>query len=203
MTNLKEINFGLNQFCGPAVLSALTGKSTDECASVISAINGQREVRGVTTADLIKAVEKLRFTAEKQKVILGSLYGSLMNLSKNDGMYIIMLPKHFVAVEVTNKKIYLIDNHSKQAVDASGSARLIQKVDSIYKVTPKNPPLFVKTIIKIEQNYNIIKMKSVDVYKDEKDNIEYSMGYIQYRNTEELRKLQLELNEMFERIKHP
>ncbi len=51
-TNLKDINFGINQFCGPAVISVLTGKSTDECASVIMAITGRSEERSKKNWDV-------------------------------------------------------------------------------------------------------------------------------------------------------
>lgn len=37
---MNEVKFGMNKYCGPAVLFILTGKDTDECASVISAVNG-------------------------------------------------------------------------------------------------------------------------------------------------------------------
>ena len=69
MTNLKDVNFGLNQFCGPAVLSSLTGKSTDECASVISAISGRLEIRAVDMKYLIAALEKLRFNVNRVDTI--------------------------------------------------------------------------------------------------------------------------------------
>ena len=53
MTNLKAVNVGMNKYCGPAVLSILTGKSTDECARVISSINGSYNVAGVQLNDLL------------------------------------------------------------------------------------------------------------------------------------------------------
>lgn len=56
MTNLKDINFGINQYCGPAVLSALTGESTDRCAAVISAVSDRKEIKAVQRQHLIDAL---------------------------------------------------------------------------------------------------------------------------------------------------
>jgi len=132
-TNLKEIQ-GMNVYCGPAVLSALTGKSTDECAGVISAINGRREIKSVNVADLIAALKKLRFDCTPIGRTSYSLFGTLNSLSRNDGFYIITVPHHVIAIEVIDSKIFLIDNHSKQPLPAESSARLTQRVELIYKV---------------------------------------------------------------------
>src|SRR6266571_6521031 len=135
MTSLKDINFGLNQFCGPAVLSALTGKSTDECASVIMSLTGRHEVRAVEVRHLLAALKKLRFDAAAIPLTARTLYGTLIGLSNSDGLYVILVPRHVVAVEVVEKKIYLIDNASKSPLPAESSARLMQKVEQVYKVT--------------------------------------------------------------------
>ena len=109
MTNLHEVNFGLNQFCGPSVMSALTGKSTDECAAVISAVSGRQEIRAVAIAHLIEAFKRLRFDMTKIDRQGYTLFGNLSALSTHKGMYIIVVPKHVVAVEVTDDyKINLI-----------------------------------------------------------------------------------------------
>src|ERR1700687_1487959 len=100
MTNLKPINFGLNHFCVPSVMSALTGRSTDECAAVISSINGRTEIRAVNVPDIIKAFQKLRFDVEEQTVYSRMLYGVLMGLSKSDGLYLVLVPHHIVAIRV-------------------------------------------------------------------------------------------------------
>ncbi len=68
MTNLKDINFGLNEYCGPAVLSALTGESTDRCASVIMSITGKTVVKAVDFDDLVKAFKKLRFDRSENRI---------------------------------------------------------------------------------------------------------------------------------------
>ena len=141
MTNLKTANIGMNKYCGPAVLSILTGKSTDECAQVISKINGQYNVAGVQLSDLLKAADKLGFASQKS-IEIGSLYRTFTNLVKHDGMYIVAIINHFVCIEVQDKKIYFCDNHTKEPIPAASSARLSQPVLAIYRVWKK--PDFVE-----------------------------------------------------------
>jgi hypothetical protein len=130
MTNLKPVTEGFNKFCGPAVLSIMTGKSTDECARVISRINGSYNVTGVLLSDLLKAADKLGFDTINRDSEGMSLYRSLVNLANSDGMYIITLEKHFVCIEVRDKKIYFCDNHTKEPIPAASSARLMLKVEA-------------------------------------------------------------------------
>lgn len=187
MTNLKDINFGINQFCGPAVLSALTGKSTDECAAVISSINGRREIRAVSTDELIKAIEKLRFDVIKSAREKGSLYATFMGLIGSDGMYVIIIPKHVIAAEVRDEEIFLIDNHSKQPINAAHSARLMQKVEAVYKVVKKAEPKLIREYIKVmKTNLQVLDIVRMCEYEDSKDNTLVSLGHIVFKDNEEL-----------------
>src|SRR3990167_10550098 len=100
MTSLKEVNFGVNKYCGPAVLSALTGRSTDECASVISRISGKTVIKAVEIQHLIKTFNKLRFDCIRVSFTGYTLFGTLNFLAKQEGCYIILIPHHIIAVEV-------------------------------------------------------------------------------------------------------
>lgn len=141
MTNLNAVNIGQNKYCGPAVLSILTGKSTDECARVISSINGQYRVEGVLLNDLLRAADRLGFD-QRSMPVGNSLYGTLVMHSNNDGMYIFTLPNHYVCIEVKNKKIYFCDNHTKEPMPAGSSARMLQKVLSVHQVI-KRPDVVI------------------------------------------------------------
>ena len=44
-----------NQYCGPAVISSVTGCTTDEAAKSIRTISGQRAVRGAATRHVLEA----------------------------------------------------------------------------------------------------------------------------------------------------
>lgn len=188
MTNLHEINFGLNQFCGPSVMSALTGKSTDECAAVISAVSGRQEIRAVQISHLIEAFARLRFDMTLQSKAGYTLFGNLSALSTHKGMYIIVVPKHVVAVEVTDDyKIYLVDNHSKQPLPAEGSARLSQKCEAVYKIIEKAKPKFLETQISIEKMYgNNIRIKAYDMYENSEDNVTRHLGQFTFKDRLEL-----------------
>src|SRR6266436_10357340 len=100
MNEMKPITFGVNKYCVPTVMSALTGRSTDECAAVISSINGRKEIKAVNTADIIKAFQKLRFDVEERHVPGRTLYGVLNRLVVQDGLYLVMVPHHIVAIRI-------------------------------------------------------------------------------------------------------
>jgi hypothetical protein len=193
-TNLKDINFGINTFCGPSVMSALTGKSTDECAAVISAVSGRQEIRAVSTAHLIEAFKRLRFDMIEVNRIGYSLYSNLMALSRNEGMYIVMVPKHVVAVEVIDGHIFLVDNHSKQPLDASASARLSQKCEAVYKITERPQPKFLYTEVRITKYHsNNIHIVGWDIY-DNGENVSRHLGQFYFKDDIELRKIITQLN---------
>ena len=196
MTNLKEINFGLNQFCGPSVVSALTGKSTDECASVIMSITGRAEVRAVNIKDLIAAFGRLRFDMIEINKTAYSLYGNLNALSAKQGMYIIVVPKHVVAAEVTeDNKIYLVDNHSKSPLPAEGSARLSQKCEAVYKITEKPKPVFLRTEIDIIRFHsNNITITAWDIY--DIDKVSRRLGQFTFKNENEMNAVIAKLMQM-------
>lgn len=46
---------GGNRFCGPAVISALVGCTTDEAARVLRTVSGKRAIKGTTTSEVISA----------------------------------------------------------------------------------------------------------------------------------------------------
>ena len=191
MTELKSINFGMNKYCVPAVMSALTGRSTDECAAVITSINGRQEIKAVNVPDIIKAFKKLRFDIEEQNVPARTLFGTLDRLSTKDGNYLIIVPHHIVAISVENNKVQLVDNASKEPLDASMSARLTQQVDKIFKITAKAPPKLILTEIVVEKDeylsrLNIMRMSR---YENKEDDVKYPLGYIRYDNEGELMKI--------------
>lgn len=146
---IKEVKEGFNKFCGPAVLSILTGKSTDECANVISRISGSYKVTGVQLNHLLEAASKLGFTQESITP-KRSLFSTIISIVDRDGMYIVTLPNHFVVLEIKNKEVFFCDNHTKHPIKAASSARLGQEVIAIHRVSPK--PDF-----KIEERKEVIK----------------------------------------------
>jgi hypothetical protein len=146
MTNLKAVKEGFNKFCGPAVLSIVTGRNTDECARAISQVNGQYEIKGVYLKDLKLALDKLGFKSDEVPFVGRSLYSAIMSIVQHNGVYIVQLEKHYVCIEIIDKVVWFNDNHTKEPMPAASSARLMNGVVSISKVEtkPKPPMLPVK-----------------------------------------------------------
>ncbi len=199
MTNLKEINFGINQFCGPSVMSALTGRSTDECASIISSVSGRQEIRAVSTQHLVEAFKRLKFDMIEINRVGYSLFANLSHYASKPGMYIVMVPKHVVAVEVTaDNHLFLVDNHSKQPLPAEGSARLSQRCEAVYSIIKRPDPVFIETIITVDRGYNNIFINATDVYKPETDNVKRRLGQFTFRDKKELEDILYRLHSFYE-----
>ena len=178
----------MNKYCGPAVLSILTGKSTDECARVISKINGNYNVAGVQLSHLLEAANRMGF--ECIPAMTGnSLYGTLIRLANEDGMYLVTVPNHFVMIEVRDNKAFFCDNHTKEPIPASSSARLGQSVLFTHKITerprPPEPILLVTEYEAIIIDSGIFVDKIMQ-YDQPEYNKKEQIGGITVKNKEEL-----------------
>ena len=155
---MDELRLGLNQYCGPAVLSIFTGLSTDTCADAISRVNGKHKITGVIPADLIKAGELLGIEIKKNEAFTGrSLFWSASAISHFvNTKWIIVVPKHYIAIEVDNEgNIQICDNHTKTPINLQNSARLSQKVEEVFKVTKVRDYIVPKlTSIEWEINFS-------------------------------------------------
>ena len=76
---LKQLNrtSKQNRYCGPAVISFLTGANTDECATVIRSISGQRSVKGSSRHDVVKALAQFGVSSEILDMPKLTLVGAL------------------------------------------------------------------------------------------------------------------------------
>lgn len=187
--NLNAVNIGMNKYCGPAVLSILTGKSTDDCARVISSINGKYTIEGITLSDLLTAASRLGF--DNEAVPHGnSLYSTLIRLVNSDGLYIVTVANHFVAIEVSEKKIYFCDNHTKEPMPAASSARLQQQVKFVHKVFKRREPvLLTSKIVACKKHvYNGIEIEIYQniVYDIEKFNKTVTIARLKFANEEDV-----------------
>lgn len=133
---MNSIEFGNNRYCGPSVMSAILGITTDEAEAVIQSVTGQkRNVTAVYENDLRKAFESLNYKTEAIEASSNTVFGCLfrMRLSQS-GMFVFTVPGHFIAIEINGGHMYICDNHSKEPIRAVNSARLSQKVVKIFKV---------------------------------------------------------------------
>lgn len=135
MTSLKPVSGG-NIFCGPAIISAITGVTTDEAAKLVQQIRGNnRPVVGVYSNELEAVFKKLNYRCEipLAREVGNTLFNTLCSLTK--GTWAIVVPGHFVCVEVdSGGKRWFIDNHTKKPMMASAAARGMQRVVWIRRV---------------------------------------------------------------------
>lgn len=134
---IEEIKQGQNKFCGPAVISAITGITTDEAERVINKVRGYKldsPVTSIYPSELRAAFEMLGYKTYGIPKSKGrSIYFLMLNFSSN-GVYLFYVPNHVIAIEIDGNKRWLIDNHTKKPLTLGSSARLGQRVDAVVKV---------------------------------------------------------------------
>jgi len=196
--NLKEVNFGLNQYCGPAVLSALTGESTDRCAAVISSVSGRNQIKAVSREHFREALKRLKFDVENTNFSSSTLYGTLFRLHNHDGLYVVFVPHHVVAVEVAQNQILICDNHCKTPLDIKQSARLTQKVEDVWKVYPHPIPVFVRSEIKVEKQKYLCRLDVMEYnyYENSEDNNKTMLGSLRYKDEYQMKQILDSLKEV-------
>lgn len=148
-----------NIYCGPAVLSIFTGARADDCAEEISKINGAFKVKGVTVGDLILTGEAMGLSFTENLAFAGrSIFwaGSVL-VKMPPGMYLVTLPKHYIALEVRDDTLYICDNHTKTELELQNSSRLSQKIERLWRVE-KLRPYSRPTIVNIEHAVERIGM---------------------------------------------
>ena len=169
MPNINEVTIGMNRYCGPAVLSILTGKNTDQAAAAIYHVCPSYRGEGVNIQDLLKALDKLGF--DQERIEHGTtLYDSLVRIISREGMYVVGLlnddPKrldgHVVCIEVQERKIYFCDNHTKVIMPASQSARLLQRVKYIYRVSKRPDPVLLNKTRRVEIQVRVFEHLEYD-----------------------------------------
>lgn len=132
---LQPIKRAKNTFCAPAVLAALANVDTDTAAKMLSDINGEKEITGVYLRDLLLAINKVGYKNEWIRTKQKTLFTWLLMDRPKDGIYLVMILKHFILIEVDNPQVNLLDNHTKSSLRIASSARLNQRLISIYRLT--------------------------------------------------------------------
>lgn len=131
LNNIK----GKNLFCGPGVISAITGCTTDEAERMVQDVLGNKKpVIGMFSSDLCEVFKRFgyRYTYYTHLDNTGSVFYVLSVLS--DGIYVLAVPGHFICVEIDGPRRYLCDNHTKRPLNAAISARGSQRVVKVIGV---------------------------------------------------------------------
>lgn len=132
---MQKVKFGANQFCGPAVISSFTGCTTDEAVRLIQQIRGNNKpVKGAYTLEVVEAFRRLGWSHSYLTHLsnCGNLFYLLTVLE--DGQYLVMVPRHFIAIEVQGNQKFICDNHTRQPLNLTASARLGQSIQQVVKV---------------------------------------------------------------------
>jgi hypothetical protein len=138
---MESVIFGENQYCGPAALSTITGKNTDEVSKIMYRF-GYRD-KEMQIECLKRTLDFLEFDwLEETRFEDMNMISFFMLAVREDATYLVVVPKHIVAIQVKEHKIFICDNHTKTPMNAQGSARLGQRVLKVYRVTERPFPAY-------------------------------------------------------------
>lgn len=68
---LRPVTKGFNGYCGPAVISALTGMDTDAASRLIRSINGRKAVKGTHAWEINSALQRCGMLLHQFSLIQG------------------------------------------------------------------------------------------------------------------------------------
>lgn len=132
---MNKVNFGKNTFCGPSVISAIAGCTTDEAEALIQSVRGNRKkVVGAYLSELTEVFRELNYSVSSLRGLENQSIFSSMFRIRDDGYYVFLIPGHFIAIEVNGNNRFICDNHTKSPINLSNSARLNQKVLGVIRV---------------------------------------------------------------------
>ena len=106
MVKIKPVNntsSDTNRYCGPAVISAVTGMTTGEAARLIRHVSGQKMVKGSHTFHVLRALSLCNIQNVKTTVVTRPTLAQWLKSSKDvrtsGRVYLIVAGNHFQLVE--------------------------------------------------------------------------------------------------------
>lgn len=138
-SNLTDL-IGDNKYCGPAALATICHLTTDEAEKVCQSVVGTtKPIKGLYPSDLRAAFRSLGYHTTTVNLPRGtSLFSAMFRMGQNHGMFVFEIPEHYIVIEITPGERYICDNHTRKPINMSASARLNQKVMSVFKVSKQN-----------------------------------------------------------------
>ena len=101
--NVNNSTSDLNRYCGPAVISAVTGMTTGEAARLIRHVSGQKMVKGSHTFHVLRAlslcnIQNVKTTVVTKPTLAQWLKGS-KDIRTSGRVFLIVAGNHFQLVE--------------------------------------------------------------------------------------------------------
>ena len=92
-----------NRYCGPAVISCVTGMNSGEAARLIRSVSGQRAVRGTYTTHVRRALEKCGIESFRKHITHNCTLAAWLRESKDmrttGRVFLVVAGHHFQLVE--------------------------------------------------------------------------------------------------------
>lgn len=142
-----KVNKGTNPYCGPAVISILTGKNTDEAARQLALAWNvpQSAIRGVPIQVILATIGKCGGRTESRDACKdSSLFLAAHYIHAQNGKYLFWLDgttsrSHVVAVEVKDHKVFYCDNRTGESVPIEACVLGMSKVTGCWYIEIEEP----------------------------------------------------------------
>jgi hypothetical protein len=128
---------GRNSYCGPAVISTLTGMTTDSAAEIVRRRTGQRVVKGMYTRELRDALYSLGITSDVRPVTGKPTLNQWMTHHRENSKstYLVVVTGHFIVVQQS----HMIDNHTGTPEWVERSHCFRKRVREVYRLNDRRP----------------------------------------------------------------
>lgn len=146
---IQPVQFGENEFCGQAVVSIITGRTTDKAEKKFQELrdNFNKPIKGIWLRELEIVLGRFGYSWKGIPYVKGTLFTNL-SMINNTGIYVFSLYDHVVVLERTYRDWLLCDNHTKKPMLSSnpvsnatvlgGEAAIhAAAVDKLYRNHPK------------------------------------------------------------------
>lgn len=147
---LHSVVGGGNTYCGPAALASIFCITPRDAAAVIRDVTGKTKVFGVHQRDIKHAVRELGGTLTQLNPSGPRVHLDDFAKTLADGVYLVCVTGHYVALEVIDKTIEVCDNHTIYPRDVARYSMRRKCVKTAWRitvpaVTPARPPSGVES----------------------------------------------------------
>lgn len=133
-----------NKFCGPAALSALTGRHVDETARLLRLVSGKRAIKGIQARYMLEALKRLGYKAESlvavtrawHKPTLTQLLAGELKGRKAGARYLVIITGHYITIEGRR----LVDNKHPAGVALTACPYRRRRVRAVWLITGTGKP---------------------------------------------------------------
>ena len=148
---IRKVNHGKkpsdkNSYCGPAVISSLTGCTTAQAAQILREVSGKTMIKGTTNRQMINALSKFNFDVLSMKFTKGIKLGAWLRATENmrqdlSKAYLLAVDHHWILIQGNKYVCGIIKNVvsvKNENIKIGGVVESVYEVSTQHMFHPKD-----------------------------------------------------------------